>query len=137
MMAKYLLPVLLALLAVGCLPLGPDDLAVELSSDRTTFAPGDTFEGTFTIRNTRASTATIQFHEMPRHGIELHDARDSVVLHSPGAYYQLMNELKLGSWGSESYDVEFVLPTDTGNYRARARMTGYSEPHFDLNIRVE
>ena len=136
---------LAVLLVLSCsTTTGPDGLKVGLRTARTTFAPADTFKGTFTISNTRANPVRTEFRALPRYEIDVYDKNDSVVLSSPWAYLQMTNELRLGPRGSEFYDVEFVLrtgnglePLPVGNYRIRARLLGYSEPHDDLNIRVE
>jgi hypothetical protein len=136
---------LVVLLALGCrTTTGPDGLKIELRTVRTTFAPGDTFEGTFTVRNTRANEVRTEFGGIPRYEMDVYDERDSVVLSYPGAYDQIENELRLGPWGNESYDVAFIFrtangldPLPVGNYRIRARLSGYPEPYDDLSVRVE
>jgi hypothetical protein len=136
---------LVVLLALGCrTTTGPDGLKVELRTAHTMLTPGDTFNGTFTIRNTRANPVRTDFGGLPRYEMDVYDENDSVVLNSPWAYFQVINELTLGPWGSESYDLGFILRSDNGldplpvgNYRIRARLSGYPEPHDDLNIRVE
>jgi hypothetical protein len=140
-----LLLALVALLTLGCFEAtGPDGLKVELRTDRTTFAPGDTFDGTFTVSNTRPSQVHTQFGALPRYEMEVYDEQDSVVLRSPWAYLMIMNELVLGPWDSESYRLGFVVqdisgtePVPVGDYRIRVHLSGHNEPHDDLMIRVE
>jgi hypothetical protein len=133
------------LLALGCwTTTGPDGLKVELRTARTTFVPGDTFDGTITIRNTRANQVRTEFGGIPRYEMDVYDEDDSVVLSSPWGYAQIVNELELGPWGSESYNMGFIFrsgdgfaPFPVGNYKVRVRLSGYPEPHDDLSIRVE
>ena len=140
-----LLLALTALLALGCFEAtGPAGLRVELRTDRATFAPGDTFDGTFTVSNTAPILIRTQFGGMPRYEMEVYNEQDSAVIVSPWGYAQIMNELVLGPWCSESYRLGFVLrasedtvPMRTGEYRIHVHLSGHDEPHDDLEIRVE
>lgn len=130
--------------ALGCWTTGPAGLKAELQTARTTFAQGDTFKGTFTIRNIRAFPVRTELRAPPAYELDVYDENDSLVLMFPDVRLDEVTELELGPWGSASYDMGFALCTDpgleplpVGNYRIRARLFYYPEPHDDLTIRVE
>jgi len=138
-----LVTTLAALLALCCRTTGPDGLEVELRTTRTTFAPGDTFNGTVTVRNTRV-TEVRTVVGIPWYELRVYDEKDSVVLRYPEVRLATLYELKLGPWGSETNDVAFVFRSHGGsalfpggNYRIRVELYRYPEPHDDLDIRVE
>lgn len=98
-----------------------------LTATLTTAASGGDVTFTFTVKNTRDSTATVRFNDSQQYDIRVWDANDALVWRwgADKAFAQVVTTRTLAPGESVTY-VEHWKPAPAGSYHAMAYLTSSS-----------
>jgi hypothetical protein len=124
--------------------LSPSNLRVEIRPDKSVFAPGDSFKGTFKFINRSMKSIRAEFPTSRLYSIVFYDNQGTRRFSYDPVAYQVLTYLELGPLGTRTDKLKFpfysyAIPEGSvppGTYRVRAWVEYHEDIYSEATIEV-